>query len=224
MSRRHPDSEATSGQASLAFGPPRPIVRPMQPGERRSVLEVLGRAFHDDPVAAYLFPSEADRVARWARFCGAAMDFMGATAHVLTTAGLEGAAIWQQPGQPGLGRYRRLRTTLGFLLLMRGGVSRAQRLGELTHARHPREPHYYLATLGTDPPQQGRGVGGALLEPVLARCDREGRVAWLESSKERNVPFYQRFGFEVVEAIEIPDGPTLWAMRRPPAGRSEAAT
>ncbi len=63
---------------------------------------------------------------------------------------------------------------------------------------HPHEPHWYLATLGTAVEQQGKGVGGALLRPVLEHCDAEGLPCYLESSKERNVPFYRRHGFEVV--------------------------
>ena len=59
---------------------------------------------------------------------------------------------------------------------------------------HPKEPHWYLGVLGTDPDHQGKGIGAALLAPVLERCDREGMPAYLESSKESNIPYYERFG------------------------------
>ena len=84
-------------------------------------------------------------------------------------------------------------------------------------ARHPSgPPHYYLAVLGTDPAQQGQGLGSALLAPVLERCDADGVGAFLESSKERNLAFYGRHRFEVVGDYQVPDGPKLWFMWREP--------
>mgnify|MGYP000553009847 CR=1 FL=1 len=61
--------------------------------------------------------------------------------------------------------------------------------------------------LGTDPAHQGRGVGSALMEPVLRECDEAGLHAYLESSKASNVPFYRRHGFEVTGSLDLPGGP-----------------
>lgn len=63
-------------------------------------------------------------------------------------------------------------------------------LGATAEAHHPDEPHWYLATLGTDPSAQGRGIGSALLADVLERCDREATPAYLETETEANVAFY----------------------------------
>jgi ribosomal protein S18 acetylase RimI-like enzyme len=67
-------------------------------------------------------------------------------------------------------------------------------------------PHWYLGALGTHPDWQGRGIGTAQLIPVLARADAEQRDAYRESSKDRNVSYYRRFGFEVVDELTLPDG------------------
>jgi predicted N-acetyltransferase YhbS len=79
-----------------------------------------------------------------------------------------------------------------------------------TRAR-PAGQFWYLAQIGVSTP--GRGVGSALLGRRLASIEGP---AYLESSNLRNVPLYQRFGFDVIEEISLPeDGPTLWTMLRP---------
>ena len=56
-------------------------------------------------------------------------------------------------------------------------------------------------------------MGSALLEHRLSMIEGP---AYLESSNVRNVPLYQRFGFEVIQEISLPeDGPALWTMLRP---------
>jgi ribosomal protein S18 acetylase RimI-like enzyme len=83
--------------------------------------------------------------------------------------------------------------------------------------RHPpKPPHWYLATLGTDPAAQGRGLGTAVLAPVLEECDRDGVGAYLESSNESNLDYYSRFGFRVTEEVRLPRGPRVWLMWRDP--------
>ena len=48
----------------------------------------------------------------------------------------------------------------------------------------------------------------------LSRCDAEHAPAYLESSKPANVPYYERFGFEVTGETVVPNGPTLIPMWR----------
>ncbi|WP_341722402.1 hypothetical protein [Streptomyces rimosus] len=39
---------------------------------------------------------------------------------------------------------------------------------------------------------------------------------YLESSPSGNLPFYEHFGFRVLQVVQLPQsGPTLWMMRRP---------
>ena len=79
----------------------------------------------------------------------------------------------------------------------------------------------YLALLGVSPGYQRQGIGGALLTPVLQRADREGAACYLGTFVADNVPFYERRGFQVVEAgVEPTSVVAFWAMKRKPhAGR-----
>ena len=85
---------------------------------------------------------------------------------------------------------------------------------------HPQEPHWYLPLIGVDPARQGQHLGDKLMAHALARCDAEQSLAYLESSNPRNVPFYQRHGFEMIGKIQVGSSPTIVPMlRRPRASR-----
>ena len=78
-------------------------------------------------------------------------------------------------------------------------------------------PHWYLAGIGVDPPEQRRGVGAALLGPGLEGAARERVPCVLLTNNEANLPFYRTHGFEVVREGETPrNGPRAWAMVKPP--------
>ncbi len=110
-----------------------------------------------------------------------------------------------------------LRGTPGFIRSFGTGTLNAVRTLSTVEKRHPASPpHYYLAVLGTDPDLQGKGIGSSLLKPVLDMCDRDGVGAYLESSKEQNIAFYARHGFEKTGEVRLPGGPTVWPMWRDP--------
>src|SRR5262249_6567356 len=82
-------------------------------------------------------------------------------------------------------------------------------------------PHWYVHMMAIDPRKQGRGMGSALLASVLAAtADASGAryPAFLTTHNERNVAFYRRAGFEVIEVQEVVlDGAPaypVWGMRR----------
>jgi len=70
--------------------------------------------------------------------------------------------------------------------------------------------------IGVDPPYQGRGYGAALLKYGLEQCDRDHAAAYLASTNPRNVPLYQRHGFEVLGKIQVGSSPPLVPMLRAP--------
>ena len=69
--------------------------------------------------------------------------------------------------------------------------------------------------VGVAPAFQGQGYGRALLQPLLDQADREGVPVYLETAQPKNVSFYERLGFRVLEeAVEPSSGLTVWAFRR----------
>jgi GNAT superfamily N-acetyltransferase len=67
------------------------------------------------------------------------------------------------------------------------------------------------------PAAQGRGLGAALLTPVLERCDADGLPAYLEASSPRSAVLYERLGFVGLEELRPLGAPPILLMQRPPA-------
>jgi GNAT superfamily N-acetyltransferase len=130
--------------------------------------------------------------------------------------GIGGAALWDPPGEWRQTRGEELRAMPGLLLAFGRSLRRGLVAEEMMKAAHPEEPHWYLAVIGSDPDVRGKGFGQVLMRSRLDRCDAEHAPAYLESSNPDNVPYYQRFGFEVTGEITLPDGgPSLVPMWRP---------
>ena len=183
---------------------------------------VLARAFYDDPLMTYIVPDDARRTKSLDWFMSAAAKYGDKYGEVHTTAGaIQGDAIWLPPGETKMLTGRMAKTGLlmapfkfGMGSFMR--FTKVMNIFEDLHERDMPEPHWYLMVLGVDPPRQGQGVGGALIAPILARADAAKLPCYLETQKTKNVPFYQKHGFEVVVEDDIPDGPHYWTMKRAP--------
>jgi GNAT superfamily N-acetyltransferase len=180
--------------------------------------DVLQAAFWDDPVMSWLFPDEGGRSRRSARLFKILLQRHYLPMHtVWTTSAEAGAALWAPPGHWKIPTADIVRALPEFIASLGRRAPLALRFLDRIDREHPAEPHWYLGVLGTNPPQQGRGVGSALLAPVLQRCDREGVPAYLESSKESNIAFYARHGFVLTGVIEaVQGGPVVYPMWRPP--------
>ncbi len=199
-------------------------VRSAAQADVRELSATLGRAFYDDPVAIWMLPGEDSRTARLSKFFATMTrhhHLAGGGVEVASDGtGIGAAALWDPPNRwrhsPGEQLKMMPSFIIGFGLRLALGRKLTQLL-ESMKREHPEEPHWYLATIGSDTNVRGRGFGQALMRSRLDRCDAEHAPAYLESSKPENIPYYERFGFAVTGEIVIPGGgPTLWPMWRPP--------
>jgi ribosomal protein S18 acetylase RimI-like enzyme len=194
-----------------------PAIRRATTADIPVLAAVLARAFFEDPVARWAWRPDALRMAALERFQATRMRQLIEHEEVWCSEDRSCAALWAPPGQ----WHSTLRETAELVpcflrprLLARLPIVAVG--WEMLERGHPREPHHYLAVLGTDPVAQGRGLGSAVLGGVLEQCDRDGVGAFLESSKESNIAYYARHGFRVTEEVRLLRGPSMWRMWRDP--------
>ena len=196
-------------------------VRPARKADIPALARVLARAFYDDPVMAWVQPDAARRKAALPGLFSALTrhHFLAGrgTEVAVSPDGIAAAALWDPPGGWQQSPREQLAMLPGVIRSFRGRLAAGRIVTDLMKENHPEEPHWYLGIIGSDPTVRGGGFGHALMDSRLDRCDAEYAPAYLESSNPDNIPYYQRFGFEVTGELALPEGgPSLWPMWRAP--------
>ena len=195
---------------------------PLVAYQQKQASEVMGEAFLNDPMWKYLVPDEARR----ARVVSLSMNILVRYSllygEIYTTPALDGVACWLPPGEttPIFSRLVLIGIRSAPLQLGWTGFRRYIAIenycGEV-HKRIVPGMHWYLWGLGVKPSRQGLGIGGMLMQPVLARADTDRLPCYLETTNEKNMPFYEKHGFNVVSDGEVPRyGLHVWTMLREP--------
>lgn len=186
-----------------------------------AIVDTLTRAFFDDPQFAWVMPAERSRATRLRRFFDTLLRveaFGAATVEVVGAGGkIAGAAVWFPPGGWPPTVSHQLRALPGYVRAFGKRVPAASRLVSTAARMHPHGGYWYLACVGVDPAEQGRGVGAALLRARLQVCDEAQTQAFLEASKQTNVPLYEHFGFVALDVLKLgPGAPVVTPMLRAP--------
>lgn len=194
-------------------------VEPMAPEFLERATVTVARAFDSDPMFAWIFPDLRRRARSLEVLMRVPVRYGLRYGHVSHSQGGKAVAIWAPPGQAvSMGRLIRCgMLSVPFRIGFRpfGQFAGANDIMGKIHTKHVPEPHWYLLIVAVDPELQGQGAGSALLQEGIARADQSKFPCYLETSHERNVPFYERYGFSVIETTALgPGGPPAWAMRR----------
>jgi len=201
-------------------------MRPLVPHERDGVVtasaadwkqlgDITAKAFIADPVTNWVLGNPASMPALFRTQARELYLKHG----VCQMVGNEAATMWMQPGVSAevpssamLKLLPKLIANGGF-----GTIARAQAVGEVMEANHPKDPHAYLFTIGAVPEGRGKGNAGKLLRAMLDVCDAQSVSAYLENSNPINHGLYSAFGFEKISEFRADeDAPPLAGMWRKP--------
>ncbi|MEV0428246.1 GNAT family N-acetyltransferase [Micromonospora sp. NPDC050495] len=187
-------------------------IRPATAEDLPRLVSVMAAAFSTGPVAEWVAPEPADRLAVFTGYMKLMLNLGIRYGWVDVTDDLSGAAIW----------YRRDDTpshvpdhVYGLQEATGRHAARFLLLDAMFQARHPHVPHWYLAYIGVHPAAQSRRIGSALLAHAHEALDRENMPAYLEASDPRNRDLYARHGYKAeTPMLPTPTGPPFWPMWR----------
>ena len=192
----------------------KPIIKTATASDETPIIDVMMRAFASDPVAQWIWPDSQQYQKYFPSFVRAfgGKAFTHGSAYYVD--GYAAAALWLPPNflpdddmlssvfQRSVSEQRQ-----------KDVISVFDHMGHY----HPSEPHWHLPLMGVDPLKQSKGFGSALMQHALVQCDRDNKLAYLESSSPRSVPFYKRHGFELLGTIQLGNSPPLFPMLRRPS-------
>lgn len=187
------------------------IIKAVTVEEQNQAAAVVMMGFSTDPAARWMYPNVFEYLTHFPKFIKyfAGQAFENESA--FCTADFSGAALWLPPDvhpedEPLLNLFEETVADK----IKDDMFSMFEQMG----AYHPDEPHWYLPMIGVDTFQQCRGIGSRLMNYALEICDRDRLPAYLESSNPRNIPLYERHGFEVTGQIQVGTSPVITPMVR----------
>lgn len=180
--------------------------------DEKKTFDTLAMAFANDAMMRWMYPTANQY---FTNFPGFVKALAGRTFEKKTAWRLgdySAVALWLPPGEASdeeaIGKHV-------FATVAEEKLEDLAKIVERIGVYHPTDAHWYLPWLGVDLTQQGRGLGSQLLKHTLAAVDKDRLPAFLETANPRNVPLYERHGFDVAGVAETKTAPTVYFMLRP---------
>ncbi len=182
---------------------------------------LIAAAFFPSPPATFVVPDRARRTQLLPAFFTAMTRLAirhGQVAALGTP--LQAVALWLLPDRKPPTEEELAEAGMGVFesLVDEGEAARLDILNRHLDAAHERvmdQPHWYLPFLAVSPEHHGQGAGTLLLRHSLERVIPVGVPSYLDSVDERNLPFYERLGFQIMEVGMVPGSELrTWSMRR----------
>ncbi len=188
-------------------------IRSATPDDMPHAVAAIVAAFLIDPTARVAWPSARDYLEAMPL---AVREFAGAcVAHKTAYVSVDfcAAALWLPPGvQPNGEALEKVFRDTAKSEHLDDVLATFEKMDQ----SHPKDAHWYLPMIAVDPMSQGKGLGSDLMRYAIARCDRDRALAYLETANPRNIPLYERFGFEAMESFQIGAAPRVTPMLRRP--------
>ncbi len=197
------------------------IFKQLSAGHIKGAVDVLSRAFDQDPVFTFYLYDPRRRKLAYRPFFGDLILSnvrLGYVYVAMINHRVVAASVWRPP-EAGEARPKERFLSAAAQLAVRIFFPKSAKVlfqgFHTMHSSHPKEPYWYLCCVGVDTDLQGKGIGTCLLRPVLDIADQANVICYVETPFPRDIVFYQRLGFEILKKTQPFIGaPPIWIMTR----------
>ena len=189
------------------------------PGRFSELSALLGRAFVDEPMLQWSLGTHGDVAQRFVRYFEYFNETLARLGMLWEADTARGAALWI-PGDADDAFTQAIDASRPSVhTLTSDGGQRYDAFWEWVDSRIPDERLWHLDSVAVEPGSRGIGVGAALINFGLDLARAENTGACLETGTPKNVPYYERLGFRVIDDADAPHGgPHIWFLRWDPSG------
>ena len=194
-------------------------IKSLDTKDQEQIIAVLSAAFEKDQLMYYFFGDEYHNLAKyfWQYICDLTpiLDLLLLSAFV--EGELQGVASVTPPEVDTIGKQKAKDKLDEQLAIAMGEavILRLEAYSQIKEANQPKQPHFYLNTLGVIPKSQGQGVGKALMAELhkLSEESPQSFGVALDTENEQNLNFYQHLGYSVSTITNL-DRVKIWSMFR----------
>jgi len=183
--------------------------------QKSVVVDILARSFDENKSVNYVVKQDADRRQRVRALMEYSFNVCNAFGDVWMSADEQACALVLYPDKKRLTLPSILwDLKLALFVIGTERVNQVLTRESKIKAFHPKGKFTYLWFIGVSPELQGEGHGSQLLMEIISQSDSQGRPIYLETSVERNLPWYQKHGFEIFNSVNL--SYALYLLRRTP--------
>lgn len=174
------------------------------PLDRNLVIDILTKSFDQNRSVNYVAKQDKMRLSRIQGLMEYSFDVCSAFGKVWVSENNQACALVLFPDQ----KRTTLRTIywdlkLAIKVISIGRVFDVLDREGMIKKNHPNSPMSYLWFIGVEPQNQSKGTGSHLLLEILAESEKMNRPVYLETSVERNISWYEKFGFKIYNSIDL---------------------
>ena len=185
--------------------------------------DVLSASFFDYPMFTFYFPDPKRRTRYLSWYFRNILNCALRYGEVYTTPENSGVIFTLPPGHTKISMWEYIQNGFFLTPFVLGFRNYKQSMDCESFVGYTKEklmknrPHYYLWGLAVDPSQKAKGIGAALMQPVMAKADARKMPIYLETHDEKNVQYYQKYSFDLIHTVRIPRYELpIWCMLREP--------
>jgi ribosomal protein S18 acetylase RimI-like enzyme len=183
--------------------------------DKTTVINILSYSFKDNQSVNYVVRNDKNSLERIKALMDYSFEMCSMFGEVWMTDDKKGCALILYPQNKKItARSLWLNIRLIFQAISILGISKTLKREAKIQQIQPNEKMAYLWFIGVDPTFQKKGVGSKLLMQIISRFSEMNLPLYLETSTQKNIPWYQSFGFEIYNQITL--GYSLSFLKRRP--------